>query len=276
MWGGKINVRYQLNDNTMIYSEFSRGYKAGGVNGEAIGKALVDGQDTTSEFLTKRTTFAPEELHNFEFGVKGSSDDGNLTLRLGAFYTVRDDIQLKGYVTEAASQGNASIFTGYIENGSSGSNYGLEIETAYLVNQQLSVFANFGLLRTEIEDFIAQDGTDMNGRDQAHAPQYQYNVGMQYDINERWFVRANAEGKDEFYYSMSHNSRSDSVNLVNMAIGYQAQDWDVTVWGRNVFDKDYAVRGFFFGNDPRNGYEATTYTQFGEPARFGATLRYNF
>jgi iron complex outermembrane receptor protein len=276
MWGGKFDVSYQVNDQTMLYTTLSRGYKAGGVNGEAIGKAIVDGQDATSDFLSKRKSFSPEVLHNIEFGVKGSNDEGNFVVRMSAFYSHREDVQLKGHVTESAADGNTPIFTGYIENGASGSNYGVETELSYDVNNALQLFASFGWLRTEVKDFVAQDGTDKSGRDQAHAPEYQYNVGGVYTFDEQWFVRINAEGKDAFYYSMSHDSKSANFNLINMAVGYQGDDWDMTLWGRNVFDEGYGVRGFFFGNDPRDGYEAKTYTQLGEPARFGATFSYNF
>ncbi len=276
MWGGKFNVTYQVTDDTMIYTSLSRGYKAGGVNGEAIAKALIDGEDTTADFLRKRTTFDPEILQTVEFGIKGSSADGKLQLRFSAFYSDRQDVQLKGVVQEPGTAGDASLFVGYIENAASGNNYGVETELSYQYSPSLQLFASVGWLDTKVEDFVAQDGTDMDGRDQAHAPQYQYNVGLQYDIDQHWFVYVNAEGKDDFYFSMSHNAQSGSVNLVNLSVGYQQDDWEVTLWGRNVFDKDYAVRGFQFGNDPRDGYETHTYTQFGEPARFGATLRYHF
>lgn len=276
MWGGKINLSYQVTDETMIYGSISRGYKNGGINGEAIGKAIVDGQDTAAEFLTERTTFDPEVLINYEFGVKGSNPEGTVLLRFAAFYSDRKDVQLKGYVQELGSDGSAPIFTGYIENGANGKNYGLESDLTYHANEQLSLFVNVGLLRTEIEGFIAEDGTDMSGRDQAHAPEYQFNIGATYQINENWYISGGIEGKDEFFYSMSHNAQSDAYELVNLSVGYQSENWEVTLWGRNLTDEDYGVRGFFFGNDPRDGYEAKTYTQFGEPARYGATFNYNF
>jgi len=46
----------------------------------------------------------------------------------------------------------------------------------------------------------------------------------------------------------------------------------LSLWGRNLTDQDYAVRGFFFGefgNDPRKGYAPEPYVQFGEPRVVG-------
>ncbi len=276
MWGGEISASYQVTPETMIYGSFSRGYKNGGINGEAMGKAVVDGQQQAAEFLAKRTTFEPEILLNYEFGVKGANPEGTLSLRFAVFYSDRKDVQLKGYVQENAQDGSTPIFTGYIENGASGANYGFESDLRYSASSDLEFYATVGILRTEIDGFIAEDGTDMSGRDQAHAPEYQYNIGTTYHITPQWHISANIEGKDEFYYSMSHNARSENFNLLNLSVGYQGDNWEVTLWGRNVTDEDYAVRGFYFGNDPRDGYQAKTYTQFGEPARYGATFNYNF
>lgn len=276
MWGGKFNVSYQMTEDTLIYASLSRGYKAGGVNGEAIAKALIDGEDTTTNFLQKRTTFDPETLQTIELGIKGYFYDDKLQLRFSTFYSNRKDMQLKGSVQEAGTAGGAPIFVGYIENAASGNNYGLEMELNYQLSSSLQLFSSVGWLKTKVNNFTAQNGTNMNGREQAHAPTYQYNVGLQYDIDQNWFIYINAEGKDDYYFSMSHNAESDSVNLFNMSVNYQKDEWDLTIWGRNILDNDYAVRGFRFGNDPRDGYDTHTYTQLGEPARFGVTLRYHF
>ena len=45
--------------------------------------------------------------------------------------------------------------------------------------------------------------------------------------------------------------------------------WSVYAWGRNVFDEDYAVRGFYFGNEPPL-FENQRYVQLGEPQQFGS------
>ena len=45
---------------------------------------------------------------------------------------------------------------------------------------------------------------------------------------------------------------------------------------RNALDQDIGVRGFYFGNDPRDGYEPHVYEQFAEPRRFGVAASYQF
>jgi outer membrane receptor protein involved in Fe transport len=50
----------------------------------------------------------------------------------------------------------------------------------------------------------------------------------------------------------------------------------VRAWVRNLFDKDYATRGFFFGNNPAKGYVDERFIQFGEPRVAGVTVSYDY
>ena len=84
------------------------------------------------------------------------------------------------------------------------------------------------------------------------------------------------EGKDDYYFSDGHDSKAPSVNLVNAKMAYSQDDWELSAWARNLFDEEYAVRGFEFGNDPQDGYETHTYVQYGEPMVAGVSFNYNF
>ncbi|RKZ95762.1 MAG: TonB-dependent receptor, partial [Gammaproteobacteria bacterium] len=143
--------------------------------------------------------------------------------------------------------------------------------------QDWRVFANVGLLRATFEEYIDPDGIDADGRDQAHAPRYQFSLGADYYLGQHWTFHANVEGKDEFYFSDRHNAKSDSYALVNASVEYALESWRLNLWGRNLFDEDYATRGFgSFGNNPGNGYQTETYTQQGEPRIIGLTLSYDY
>ena len=89
-------------------------------------------------------------------------------------------------------------------------------------------------------------------------------------------LNLNIQGKDEFYFSDSHGIKSDAYELINASLAYSVERYSVTVWGRNLTGENYYVRGFYFGNDPRDGYTAKGYTQLGEPLRFGLTFNAGF
>ena len=266
MIGGKIALEYQVIDRTMIYTSITRGYKAGGINSEALAKAKDEGLNLDADFFQQHTSFDPEYLWSGEFGVKGSSLDDKFTLRLAAFYMHRDNIQLKAWQVEGQQ------FTGYVDNASSGSNYGLEVEGSYQLTEDLFLTGSAGYLNTEIDDFVTQSGLNQDGREQAQSPKYQYAFSARYNFTNELYGMIGVEGKDDYYFSDSHNSQAPSSNLVNLSLGYEAEMWAVRAWARNVFDEEVPTRGFEFGNDPLDGYETHTYVQLGEPRVAGITF----
>jgi outer membrane receptor protein involved in Fe transport len=62
---------------------------------------------------------------------------------------------------------------------------------------------------------------------------------------------------------------------VNLKLGYERERWGVHAWMRNAFDQRYAVRGFFFSNEPPD-WPDKLYTQQGEPRTIGLTLDVQF
>lgn len=268
MVGGKLALEYQVIDRTMLYTSLTRGYKAGGINSEALAKAKDDGLNLDADFFQNHTSFAPEYLWSGEFGVKGSSLDDKFVLRLAAFYMYREDMQLKAWQVEGQK------FTGYVDNASSGENYGLEIEGSYQLTDDLFLTGSAGYLNTKINDFVAKSGLDQDGREQAQSPKYQYAFTARYNFTNELFATIGVEGKDDYYFSDSHNSQAPSVNLVNFTAGYEADMWSIRAWARNVFDEEVPTRGFEFGNDPTDGWQTHTYTQFGEPMVAGVTFIY--
>ena len=61
---------------------------------------------------------------------------------------------------------------------------------------------------------------------------------------------------------------------MNLRIGRQWDSWSLSAWARNLFDEEYATRGFYFGNEPP-WFENTLYTRFGDRQTFGLTLNYH-
>ena len=262
LWGGKIALDYQVNDQHFVYGSFSRGYKAGGVN--------TDGSLPDDE-----RSFDTEYLWNLEGGIKSLWLDNTLSSRIAVFYAQREDQQVKGSFVIPRVPGPGDDFIDYIDNAGEGENYGVEVELDWQFNEQLQLFANVGILETEIDEYITPDGEDKSGRDQAHAPDYQFAIGGEYTFNQNWYIRGEVEGKDKFYFSDRHDEQSTAYQLLNARIGYRADNWSVALWGRNLLDEDYQARGFGFANDPRDNYSTGGYYQLGEPRMVGFTFSWN-
>lgn len=268
MWGAKLSLNYQASPQALIYLLASRGYKAGGVNGDALAKAA---DDNLSELLTK-ASFAPETLYNAEFGVKGTALDQSLVTRVAAFYMWREDMQVKGWL----NPDSGPQFAGFIDNAGSGRNYGIEIENRLQLHPQLALMINASWLKTKLGNYVTIDGDDFSGREQAQAPRFSYSVAADWYLSDTVTFNVGLQGKDSFYYSDGHNARSSRYELLNLRLSYQLQQWQLAVWSRNALDQDVGIRGFYFGNDPRDGYEPHVYEQFAEPRRVGLSASYQF
>ncbi len=268
MWGAKLSLNYQVNPQALIYLLTSRGYKAGGVNGDALAKAA----DDSLADLSSKASFKPETLYNAEFGVKGVALDNSVSARVAAFYMWREDMQVKGWL----NPDSGPQFAGFIDNAGSGRNYGIEMENRLQLHAQFALSLSASWLKTELGRYITLDGDVFTGREQAQAPRFQYSVAADWYLSEALLVNVSVQGKDEFYYSDGHNARSSRYELLNARISYQLAHWELALWARNILDKDIGVRGFYFGNDPRDGYAPHVYEQFAEPRRVGMSASYQF
>jgi len=261
LWGGRIAMQYQTSADYMVYGLISRGYKAGGVNSDP-------------DLAAADREFDTEQMWNFETGIKGLWLDGSLQAQVALFYQLRDDIQIKQSLVQPIEDTNAVSFTDYFGNSAEGSNYGVEVEFNYLASDTLALFGSVGLLETEYDTPLSDT---LDSREQAHAPAYQFSLGASVQLSDNLALTVDVEGKDEFFLSSRHSTETQAYELVNANMVYDAGDWELSLWGRNLTDEDVIVRGFgSFGNDPRNGYITEPYYQFGEPRVFGLSGKYNF
>ncbi len=260
MLGGRLVLEYQ-GESALFYAGLNRGYKAGGFN-------------TSGTLDQDLRTFQPEVLWNLEAGIKGDLLDDRLSLRLAVFQMERRDVQVSTSITRVRPDGSAE-FIDFIGNAAEGFNRGVEMDFEWSLHPQITMDGSIGLLDTEYQDFINAEGEILDGRKQAHAPGWQFHAGIEYQPLDRWFIRVDTEGKDEFYFSDSHRVRSDDYVLLHASAGYVAENWKLSVWARNLTNEDVLTRGFFFGNDPRDGYTAKRYTQLGEPRRYGLTFSWS-
>ena len=258
LWGGELAVSRLFENGALAYASLARGYKAGGFN--------TDG--TLNPALRE---YGDEGSLSLELGLKGSAFSDALNYRLALFHMRRTDIQIASSITVPRADGSAE-FIDFIGNAASGRNSGLEMEFDGALGNHLQLFGGLGLLRTEYRNFVNANGEQLDGRDQAQAPRYQFNLGGTWQIAPTLSLRMEVEGKDGFFFDDANNARANDYVLLHGRLTYNGDGWQVSAWGRNLLDKDYRVRGFVFGNDPRLGYETRTYTQLGEPRRLGLSV----
>ena len=263
--GGKIGIKFQQDAKHMHYIMLSSGYKPGGVNAD-------------KKLNTAAKDYQTETLWNIEAGRNLSALDDTLLARVNIFYGQRRDQQVKSSIAGKDEKGNPE-FIDYIANAAKAHYYGLETEIDYSPAESLHLFTNIGLLQSEFDAYNDPnpEAYKSEGRSPAQSPKYQYNAGFDYAVTDNVLFKSNVEGRGSYYFSNRHAAKADAYNLINSSLTVLDGKWTATLWGRNLADADYQVRGFgSFGNNPGNGYVTETYTQQGAPRTFGVTVSYDY
>lgn len=265
LWGGQAALSYDLAASESLYWQVARGYKAGGFN-------LSQG------LLPNQLSFAPETDLNFETGFKAELLQHRLRVNADVFYLQRHAAQIKtSFQSDPYDPNTFSFYTG---NAARGHDYGLESELRWRATGHVELGASLGLLRTWFEDFVQQgpDGSTLLSvsRELANAPHWQAAVNATFRAANGAFARLDLTGMGSYYFDLPPNeTRSGAYALVNAKIGWESARWSAYLWGRNLLNRNYAVRGFFFGDEPPD-FNNKLYIQLGDPRTFGASVRWSF
>ena len=258
MLGGELTVTHVFSADLSGFVGLSRGYKAGGFNLGLVPEG--------------RREFDQEGIWNFEAGIRSRWFESRLGLDLSVFMSRRDDQQVRTSVQ--LDPGDPTTFVFFTDNAARGDSVGLEAELRWVPVDVLDLYANLGLLRARFDEFDTA-GANLDGRDQAHAPRYTAALGGRYTHPSGLFVQLDASAKDAFYFDVSHDRKSAPYELYNARAGYVAEQWPLAVWVRNLSDERYAVRGFFFGNEPPD-FAPAVYTRLGDARQAGITFEWEF
>jgi len=259
MTGGEVALTHEFSPTLSSYVNLSRGYKAGGFN---LGVAVPE----------DRREFGAEALWNAEIGIRSSWLDDTLRVDASAFVNRRDDQQVRS--SFQLDPGDPTTFIFLTDNAATGDSYGLEADVRWFPGDAFELYLAVGLLDATFDRYIAPQG-DLSGRDQAHAPNYTLALGGAYRHPSGWYARVDTSARDAFYFDVSHDQRSEAYALANLRVGFDAESWSAELWLRNAFDTEYAVRGFYFGNEPPD-FPPILYTRLGDPRQLGVTFERRF
>ena len=262
MNGGKVSLIKNINTRSNMYFSIARGYKQGGFN---------LGLDALDNSVNKNLIYDPEFLTNYELGINSKLDSNDLNLSAVVFFSKRKDQQV--LISRQIDPTDPNTFSYLTQNAAEGENYGLEFRSDYSLNDNIFMYLNLGILKTKIKNWESRE--DLENRAQAHAPEKSFSTGINFDLKDNTYIKIELNGKSSFYYSDSHDNKSKSYQLTNIVIGKNNDNITAEFWVRNVFNKYYSTRGFYFGNEAPNFFE-TLYKRQGDPKNYGLSIRYDF
>lgn len=239
----KISLEYKLDENKMIYSTISKGYRAGGFNYLA-----PKGHEDIS--------FDKESLWSYELGSKLSLYENKIHINSSIYYMDIANMQ----VTNATSPTEE-----YVTNVAKAHSIGFEIETNIKVTDTLTSSLSFGYNETKFDEFIDING-DYKGNTNPFAPKYNFNIGTQYRSPLGYYARVDVNGYGKMYFDKENKYEKKAYTLVNTKIGYETNNFDIYMYAKNLFDKNHDSIGYYNGS----------YTIYSEQREIGVQFAYRF
>jgi iron complex outermembrane receptor protein len=263
----KVSWRWAASDTANVYASWGIGFRSGGFNSLGSSDLLDLWFNTGQPFpllnpinaqLVIEDTYDKEVSSSFELGVKTQLADNRLRLNAAVFSTDVDDNQFFEFF--AGPFGLMRVVTTIDET----TIQGFEADFNWLASENLSVFGGVGFMNSEIEKNINRPLSV--GNDVPQAPDETYNLGAQLDIpmgndmsfyarvdlqhvGETWFHTLQGEATPNIWDGLFgtgglittdfSKTRRDAYDTVNLRIGFEAENWSATIWGRNITDEEY-------------------------------------
>ncbi len=266
-FSGKVGLDYQLNDDSMIYINISRGYRSSAFNGGALFDVAEVG------------AAEPEFVDALETGFKTQFLDGTVQLNGAAFYydyTDQQLINLVGFQQQLINADKANI-------------KGLEFELMAAVSENLTVNSSLGYLSSEYEELILSNtetgvgNIDLSGNDLIASPELNFSLAVNYTVAETdlgiFTVNFDTVFVDDQWFSAYNDAldygeiKSDAHWISNAMVTWESVDekLGVDVWMKNIGNDD----SYIYGINARGGF-GYDYHVVGLPRRFGVDLTYRF
>jgi len=266
-WIFTVGGRYDrlVLDNTLTFSEsrpqIKDSFDAFSPKLSATFK-LLDGESTVNLYSTYSQAFLPprrpaqlrpsdvqvelnpEDIDNYEVGVKGSVFAGQLSLQGTYFWMVRD-----GMIT-TVRQGPFFIPT----NAGEHKYKGIETAINWVVSSNLSAYINASFYRNRFGEFVIESSggnTVLTGNRLPISPDRVVNTGFTYSPMSS--VNANVDIKyvGNAQVDQGNTFRFDPYTLVDVSVSWRRGPLRFTLSGHNLFDQKY-----FWNGDISNGESA--------------------
>jgi outer membrane receptor protein involved in Fe transport len=259
----RLALDYQLNDDTLIYGSYNRGFKSGGFNPTSL---LIPPYD-------------PEVLDAYEAGFKSTLLDRRVRFNGAVFFYDYKDVQV-----QVPSPTGTGIY-----NGSGAELYGAEAEINLRLVRGFDVRLAYQYLHGRYVDFpLAQIAVlngagyydlrtgDVSGNDTVLSPKSTLSASVNYETE----IGSGKLGANiSYYYNSGYYHEPDNVlrqngySMVNASVRYDTENGMYgQFWGRNLTNRAVAN---FSGVQNFGGLGAGRIA-YAPPRTYGVTVGWKF
>ena len=230
----RFSLRYKINPTLSAYATYGEAFRSGGFN--ALGtRALIQALDDPS--TTVQDNFPKESTKSYEIGAKGTFFDSRLNVNVAGFYTKMHNAHFFRFFPVSLTRPVTIVDQNDIT--------GAEFDFNGRVTDELSVFGGAGILNTEIKKDVGDPLAV--GKEFPNTPDHNLMLGVQYqrpvwdDVVGVARIEWNRTGKTWFDVRNTPGTARATFDLVNARVSLQSDNWEFSVYSRNLFDKKYNV-----------------------------------
>lgn len=254
----KVSIKYNINDDMMVYALYSEGYRPGGVNrGRSSAPIYPDKYD--ADFLL-----------NTEIGFKSTLADGNVRLNVTYFTMDWENYQIELVDPSNLPCNTAGAFPApacgqpwqkVVANLGDATSSGLQLEVLAAINDSTEIGWNsqWGDSKTNTE---LADGSAPAGSRLPQVPEFKANLWIDKSFNfsalgaTEGFARASLSytGDTVSAVQPDYSYNQASFTIADVKVGIMGDDWELDIFVNNLTDEraEIAVNDwyfdFFFGN----------------------------
>ncbi|MBV8308126.1 MAG: TonB-dependent receptor [Gammaproteobacteria bacterium] len=243
-WSWEFSTRYRLNESANAYLRIGRSQRSGGWNSPVA--SLHD------------EPFKPEQLTDYEIGMKADLFGGALALNGDVFYGKYDDMQR--LLAELNASGTPVTL---VTNAGQARVSGAELESLWRASSRLSFLLTFGWPDARYQTFLYQPPApagvppppveDLSHNEFYQTPRLQGDVGGSYLVPTSigdLLLRADYMWQDKIEFNVINDfNYQPAYGTANarVALASRARTWELALFANNLADKHYAYTGGTIG-----------------------------
>ncbi len=258
-----LNVAYKWNEALFTYVSYSEGFKSGGFVQRVFPPK------------TEVPSFEPETAKVYELGFKWLGAGGRVSLNGAIFHTDYEDLQIE------VNDGIAPV----TRNAAEAEIDGFELELMAIPADGWLIQAGIGYLDAAYTSLNPSENftTDLLSLSLesklVNTPEWSGNLGVQYALQAagggQVITRADLAYVDDHFKDALNFPQlmQDSYSLIDAYVTYVSakEDWEVSLFGKNLSDERYIVSGFANGLT-----QGRATANLGRPREWGLSLMYRF
>lgn len=246
----RVNLSYRPWDDGSIYATYSEGVNPGSFNSRFLTAAPIQ-IAALQQFSGASLIVQPEELKNYEVGIKQTLLDGRATIAASAYYAkwTNQITQQQASVPNVDAAGNPSGgFALIIIRTNIGETevQGLEFEGTLLATDSLSINLAGAINESEIKENLCltcatiTGNPDVSGNELPRYPKWNGSLGVQYKddltADMRWYTRGDLIYQAGVWEEVSNLVKTDETKRVNLRLGLETDRYTLEAFVLNAFD----------------------------------------